>query len=143
MSNNDLTQSLANAMNDFISIHSKKRAAYDRNETAKRAWSEVKTKLLSDIVEEIDEKGKPRYSNKEKRDHEFLIRIKRDHAAIERAAIETEQGYQVAADMCERAYEQLKTLRALLRYETAELELEAARVSAATVATRYNDDIPF
>lgn len=138
MPNNDLTHSLTTVMNAFINAHTQKRMAYDRNETAKRVFVEFKTKIASDVAEAVDEKGKPRFSNAEKRAYEVQKCLK--IGDITQTAIEAEQAYQQAADMCERAYEQLVTLRALLRFETAELELEAARVNAATAVTGYNDD---
>jgi hypothetical protein len=132
------TDDLQVALDDFIHFHQAKEYAYQSRETIKSRFEAVELDLKAAISDATDDKGKPRYSNDDRRKAELQKRLIADYAGLLHEYDKAKNDYQAASNDCERAYETLTTRRALLHYQTSENELEAARLQASTAVT-YND----
>jgi predicted nucleotide-binding protein (sugar kinase/HSP70/actin superfamily) len=125
------TERLAAAL---IIFHQASRS-YEQITTARRDKDDVIAPVRDSIAQaveaEIDERtGKPRYSSEDKRRAETERRLRVDYGDMLVMFAELEQRERETKAALDRAYEELHTLRALLRHETAVLEHRTAELLA-------------
>lgn len=139
MPNDMLIDSVVVALAEFSEAHVIKECKYQDRESIKARYDAIETDLKAAIADMTDDKGKPRFSNDDRRKAELNRRLIADYAELVADLDKAKDDYQGAANACERAEEALKTARALLAYQTSENELEAARLQASTAVTYATD----
>ncbi len=125
------TERLAAAL---IIFHQASRS-YEQIAAARRDKDDVIAPVRHSIAQaveaDIDERtGKPRFGSDDKRRAETERRLRGEYGDVLVSLAELEQRERETKAACERAYEELHTLRALLRWETAVLEHKTAELLA-------------
>lgn len=136
---NELTESVQVVLDDFMQAHNNKEAYYQLKEKVRIAYDAIELDLKTAIADATDDKGKPRFSNDDRRKAELQRLLLADYTGLVADLNKSTADYLEAANACERAYEALKTARALLAYQTSENELEAARLQASAAVTYATD----
>lgn len=124
--------------------------AYAANQAAKADMDALEARLMLAITAEQTDAGKPVYSNEATRKAELARRIG-DYTNIVTPCQRAADGYREACTAADLATERLKTLRALLNYDTAQAHLQAETIAANCLAAQFNhadagndsDDLPF
>ena len=128
----DLPRQLIDCLNRFQDIHAEAEAAYLTHAEQNHALTQVKTSVMAEITREQTLDGKPIYSNQEKREAELQRRLSARFAALVGEEERLNSDRRMRQAELERVSEELKTLRALVAHETAQLELSASEAFAAS-----------
>lgn len=134
MNPQELISSLLDSLSDFEAAHREAEAAHVKWLHYDEHLSAARTTLKEQIADEVDEKGKPKFSNDDKRRAELERRIKANHGYLYDLHWDAQLKRDASQAEVARLQEALKTYRAVLHYRTAEADLETARLEASTIA---------
>lgn len=137
----DLRYSLA----EYHRAHGDAERAYSTWNELHRRIKDYRAALLAQVTDERNGDGKPAYSNAEKRELEVQRRMEQAHGYDLAEYADADTYKRTTTANLERTYETLKSLRALLLYETADIQLRAAEIAAHAAVSRYEplETLPF